>query len=802
MERKWIGTSMKRREDLRFLTGKGNFIGDFNMIGMLHMAILRSPYAHAKIKKIDTSKLENKKGVFAVLTGDEVVKRTEPFPTAVPVNAPYYCMAVDRIRYKGEPVAAVAAIDRYTAEDAIELIDVEYEPLPAVVDAEEAMKEGAPVLHDGVGNNIGWHREYRYGDVDAAFKEADYIFKERLIFPRFSSTPTETYGCAAKYEPIENKLTIWAGEQNPGMMRPAIAVALRLPLNKVRLIVNDIGGGFGNKVATFPFTTLIGLMAMKTGGRPVKYIEDRIEHNTTSCHGSDRIFDVEFAVKNDGHILGLKVKHIDNFGAYFRAPEPLGAALTFHISWVGTYRIKNVAVDIYAVFTNKSPSGPNRGYGRQPVHFVLERMMDIIAKKLNIDITEIRYKNFIQPDEMPYLTPSGSLYDSGNYPLTLKKALELIDYEGFRKKQKELLKEGKYIGIGITSEVESAASNMAEFQFMDERSLYFGSGQTEACGISMDAFGQVTIAFGAPSPGTSHETVVPQIVADELGIDPENIIYLPGFDSATRPHTVQSGTYASRFAAIGASAVVGAARKLKEKIKRIASHKLEAAIDDIELGDGMVYVKGSPEKGIPINEIAFIANSHTLLLPEDIEPGLNVNHFHQFPTMNMVDDQNRVNLASTYSNGVHISIVEVDPKTGDIKLLRYVVVHDCGFVINPTIVEGQVHGGVAHGIGGGLWEEYLYDENGQMLNPLFGDYIVPKATELIDIEVSHLESPSPFTPLGSKGMGEGGATSSPVNIANAVEDALKPFGVKVTRIPLTPERVLNIIKEGGERCTQ
>ncbi|MDY6863789.1 MAG: molybdopterin cofactor-binding domain-containing protein, partial [Thermodesulfobacteriota bacterium] len=526
-------------------------------------------------------------------------------------------------------------------------------------------------------------------------------------------------------------------------------------------------------------------------GRPVKWIEDRRENLTAGQCGSDRILEAEAAVKKDGTILAIKTKIIDNVGAYLRFPEPIGLIRAFQ-TVLGCYKIKNLLMDLYTVNTNELPSGPNRGYGCQSFYFQLERLVDLVGKKLGLDPVEIRKRNFIQPEEFPYTTAVGCIYDSGNYQETLRKALEMVDYEKIRKEQERLRKEGKYTGIGITTIVEPAASNMAEFFIVTEK--FPLSGSTEAAKVKIEPSGKITASVGSCPQGQGHETIVAQIIADEFSVNTDDVHVLPGFDSSTHPWTTASGTWGSRFAAVGPDAVILACRKIKEKVFKIAAHILHDKPENLEMKDGMVQVKGTPQKALPLEAVSGMSYYHTLVLPPDMEPGLEATHVFNFPTVNMPDDKRRINLASTYGNSVHIAVVEVDIETGQVKILKYIVVSDCGKMINPMTVDGQIHGGVIHGIGGGLQEELIYDDDGQLLTATFIDYLVPTAVEAPNIEVGHIETPSPFNILGTKGMGEGGSIPSPAVLASAVEDALSPFGVTITELPLAPEKIWKSIK--------
>lgn len=787
-KRKWVGREVKRKEDLRLLRGRGNFVYNFNPPEILHAAILRSHYAHARILRIDPNAALALSGVRAVLTGEEVVEMMEPFPHLIPTPS-YYPMAVKKARYVGEPIALVAAEDRYLAKDALDLIDAEYAPLRPILDAEKAMESDAPLLHEDFGTNVGWHREFHYGDVDGAFSEADIIVKERFYFHRFASTPIEPWATVASYDSVENRLTIWDQNQQAPMYRARLSRVLRIPEQNIRLITPDIGGGFGNKQTGYGYSALIALVSIKTG-RPVKWIADRREDLIGLMHSPDRIAYVEAAAENNGEVLGLKLKIIDNFGAYVRHPEPQNITNPFKI-FLGCYRIKNVSIDAYGVMTNKCPTGPNRGYGINHTYFQLERIMDRIAQRLGLDPADIRQRNFVRPEEMPYTTPFGCVYDGGDYPAALSKVLERIGYRELRENQKKLWKERRYLGVGLASIVEPGATNASVAGLWGSTAPYAST--DEAATVKVHATGKVTVAMGTVPQGQGHETVAAQIIADELGVPPEDIEVLPGFDTATHPYGGNSGTYASRFSQVALGALLGAARKIREKMIKIAAHRLDARPGQLDLADGRLFVKDQPDRYVTIREIARSAYHLLALLPPGVEPGLEATYTYMFPYTAPLDSQQRSNFACSYGNSAVAVEVEVDGETGQVKILRYVTVHDCGTILNPMLLKGQIHGAVAHGIGGALYEEFVYGDDGQPLATTFADYLVPSATEIPEVEIEHMVTPSQFTPLGAKGAGEGGSMPAPAVLASAVEDALSPLGVRINSLPLTPQKIWHLI---------
>jgi carbon-monoxide dehydrogenase large subunit len=765
----WVGKRIKRKEDLRLISGRGTYVDDLNLPFQLHVAILRSPYAHAKIKSIKYSKALAYPGVKAVLTGEEVFRKTKPFSQLVPPpgsNLRDYCLAVDKVRFVGEPVAAVAAETKAIAEDALELIEIEYQELEPIISPEQAVKDESSLVHEEVGSNILWHEKFDYGNVELAFKEADLVVSEKLHFHRFSSMPLETNAILVDWNVKSEQLTVWSNNHMPMFSSLLILEALNIDSNKLRLITPDAGGHFGIKVANYPYIVLLSLLSMKTG-RPVKWSEDRREHIAAGGHGSERIFDVKMAVKNDGTILGFKLKSIDDEGAYLRY-EPVGVILWVHVAG-GAYKIRNASVEVFSVATNKCPVTSNRGYGRMQHLYMLERMMDIVSKKIGIDPIEIRLRNYIQPEEFPYETLTGSIYDSGNYPESLRIALNAIDYDLIRATQEEQSRRGRYIGIGIATVVESGTNNFAQVRLINPAIKV--SGTSEAATIRIDHTGKVTAKVASVPGGQGHETVTAQIVADEFGITPDDI-RVSTFDSDTHPWTVQSGTFASRFAVTGTGAILGACKKMREKMMLIAAHamNLDDRYPEKLVFDRRLIKTADGSKSITFAEIANLAYRDTALLPDGLEPGLSETFVYK-PPFKLADENKRGNLMFTYGYQTHAAVVEVDLETGITKILKYVIVHDCGKQLNPLIVEGQVQGSVAHSIYASLFEDFKYEPTGQLLSSTFVDYLVPTAEDAPSMEIIDLETPSPFSPLGVKGCGEGAGGPIPT-LVNAIEDAL------------------------------
>jgi 2-furoyl-CoA dehydrogenase large subunit len=790
VQARWTGTALKRKEDPRLLTGQGKFLDDVKLPGMLHAAFVRSPHAHARLRRVDPAPALALPGVYGVVTGADARARSGSLRPLIPVPAdpPNYCLASDKVRYVGEPLAIVAARDRATAEDAAALVAVDYEELPVVVDVERAIAPDAPLVYEEVGSNILWHDVFTYGDVDGAFAAADEIVAERFTIHRYASTPIECFGVIADWDPGQELLTIWTNDQRPGLTIGTVAEALRLSEAQVRLLTPDIGGGFGNKRRP-AYIVAVALLAMATG-RPVKYIEDRRENLMALMQACNGVMDLEAAVRRDGTVLALKIRDLADEGTNLISPSQ--HSLLKLGNMVNTYRIGAVRYEPYAVLTNKCPSGANRGIGKPFMCFAIERMMDRVAERLGLDPAEVRFRNFIPPDQFPYETPTGAYYDSGDFPATLHKALRLLDYDALRAEQVRARAAGRYLGIGISTAIEPASSNLASYVLVTGKKTSTGVG--EAAKVRLEPDGRARVTFGDVCSGQGYETAAAQIVADELGLHPDDVHVHPWFDSFTTPWMYSSGNYANKFATTDVGAIVGAARKVRDKVLAIAAHLLEAAPADLELRDGRVQVRGVPERYKTLREIAQVAYRNLLALPPGLEPGLEATHFYSNPLAQLPDEADRVRGQLIFTNAAHICLVEVDIETAQVKVLRYGVVHDCGKEINPLIVAGQVHGATVHGIGAALLEEFVYDANGQLLTTTFMDYLKPTASDVPPIETDHLETPSPFTPLGTKGVGEGGAIPAPACIANAVEDALRPLGVRITGLPLSPNRLWALLQ--------
>jgi 2-furoyl-CoA dehydrogenase large subunit len=794
----WVGQPLAPREHARLVAGRGRFLDDVSPGGVLHVAMLRSPHAHARIGAIDARAALAMPGVAAVVTGGDAAVSSRPIrpliPTAVPLDD--YCLAVDRARFVGEPVAAVAAVDRATAEDAAERIAVTYEPLPAAVDAQAAAAGHGPLLYPALGSNVVWHDTLTYGDVDGAFAAADGVLEERFEIQRYASTPLETFGCVAEYDPGTDAYAFVTNDQRPGLTLAVLAESLGVPQARLRLRCPDIGGGFGNKRR--PAYLLICALLARRAGRPVKYVEDRRENLSALMHAAGGVMRLALAYRADGALLALSVHDVADEGKNLVSPAQHNLIKLGNIA--NGYRIPAIRYEAWSVLTNKCPSGANRGIGKPFMCFAMERAMALLARRLGRDPVDLRLRNYVAADEMPYTTPTGSRYDSGDYHATLRAAIARFRYADRRAEQAAARADGRLLGVGIATSVEPAGTNLASYELITGRRA--ASGSAEAAMVRVEPDGQVRVALGDPPSGQGYETVVSQIVADQLGLSPDQVSVERGFDSSTTPWLYLSGNYSNKFAVTDTGALVGAARRVRDKLLRLAAFRLEIGPEDLELRDGAVRVRGARDRAVTLRELARAAYADVLALPPGEEPGLEARHAHQNPLARPVDAERRVPSQLVFANAAHCCLVEVDAATGRVRILAYVVVHDCGRELNPLIVEGMVHGSTAHGIGAALLEEFRYDESGQLLTSTFMDYLKPTALDVPDIDVGRLEHPSPFTPLGAKGVGEGGAIPAPAAVANAVEDALAPFGVTIRRLPITPETVWRSLQHrdtGGPR---
>ncbi len=797
--RKWVGKSIRRIEDPKFLTGRGGYVDDIVLPGMVHAAVLRSPHAHARIVSIDTSAAERLPGVLAVVTGREAVELANPLPDfgPAPSKHTWRVLALDKVRYVGEGVAAVVAQDRYTAEDACDLIRVEYEPLPPVVDPEAAMQPDSALVHEALGSNVAYSRTFVFGDVERVFREAELVLKDRLRWNRSGGQPLETVGAVARYDPATGMMTIYCNSLTFTYFLFLVAQSLKIPSNRLDMVPCPAGGSFGSKFWAVKVPILAGMLAKKVD-RPVKYLEDRVD-NISNCdhHGSDRVYDVELAVMRDGALRGLRLRVVDDYGAYIQFG--VGTHGNSLAQIVGPYRIEAVQYELHAVLTNKCQQGAYRGFGSEVTNWMLERMVDRAARELGIDPAEIRRKNFIQPQQFPYFIPTGNMYDSGNYAGVLDKALELADYRRWREEQAKARQQGRYLGIGLVTCQERSVFSATEFWFWFDQPAAPVTSTPESITLSVDPAGAITATlYSCAFWGNSAETVVAQLVAEQFDVEPSQVTVLYSGSARALPATGPGG---SRFTVMVAGAIEGAARKIKDKLFKIAAHQLEVAPEDLEFVSGRVQVKGSPDRSLTLAQIAGLAHLFKLNLPPDVESGLEASHVqdHPYTTLPSPDRKNLGVFYPFMGHACHIPVVEVEPQTGEVQFLKYVAVHDCGTLVNPRTLDGHIVGGVAQGLGTALYEQYRYGPDGQLLTATYMDYLIPTAMEVPTVDIDHQQTPSPFTPYGIKGGGEGGRMMAPAAVAAAVEDALAPLGVRVAEVPITPEKLLQWIDAARAR---
>jgi CO/xanthine dehydrogenase Mo-binding subunit len=777
---KWVGQPLRRKEEDRLVRGKGIFVDDQKMLGMLHVRFVRSPYGHAKIKSVSVNHAAASPGVVCTLTGKEVAGMVQPFIELGPdvgQKIADYPMAVEKVIYQGEPVAAVVAETRMAAEDAAELVEVDYEPLPPVMTAEDALKDES-LLHPSMGTNRNWHGLFEFGDVDMAFRNAAHIVHiGRLHFHRFSSTPLENNAVIALWDSKADRIDFWSNNSFPAFAAQFLSPALGVRIDQIRMQSFDIGGGFGIKITNYPYMALCALASRKAGGRPVKWAETRTEHMLASAHGNERtFFDTRVALDKNGVITALESRHVDDCGAYPRY-EPLGCVIWAQVL-PAAYRLRNLRIEMNQVVTNKCPVGPNRGYSRMQHLWFMERVLDLCAHALGIPADEMRLRNYIRKEEMPYQTPNGCVYDSGDYAGMLKLAKERIGWEQWKKKQEAARKEGRWFGIGIGTTLDSGTNNFGQARIINPGAPF--SGQSKAAIAKLDICGEVVVSMGSVPQGQGHETTAAQVVADVLNVSPDVVKVKPGFDTEQNAYTGHTGTYASQFAVTGLSAIHGAAEKLRKEMARLAAWALKAKEKDLEFGVGAqgpeVRVRGT-KKSINYWGLANLVNVNNAGMPESLwDVTLNCRHVYHAP-FDLPDIKRKFgNLTLTYAAQLHIAVVEVDRDTFQPKILAYACVDDCGRTVNPRIVEGQVHGATAHGIGAALMENCIYDAEGNLLASTFSDYTPITAVNMPDLLCAHMESPSPFTYNGAKGMGEGGA--APVHtLCAALQDALYAKGV-------------------------
>jgi 2-furoyl-CoA dehydrogenase large subunit len=785
----WLGKSVERVEDAALLTGRGRYIDDLGVRpDTLHAALLRSPHAHARIRTIRTEAARHAPGVAAVLTGAEV--RALSASLVVGIRAPIECwpIAVDRVRYVGEPVAVVVAKDRYLAEDALDLVEVDYDPLPVVMDPLAAFEPTAPWLHEGLGGNVASDRSFRYGDPRQAFAHAKRRVSVMVRYPRNSCTPIETYGVVAEYDPGTDAYDILANFQGPFSLHPVMARALKVPGNRLRLRTpTDSGGSFGVKQGVFPYVVLIGVAA-RAAGRPVKWIEDRLEHLAASVSATNRVTRLEAAVEQDGRVLALAWDQIEDVGAHVRAPEP-ATLYRMHGNLTGAYDIRHVAVRNRVVLTNKTPSGLNRGFGGPQTYYPLERLMQRVAAELHLDPIDVIRRNLVPAEAFPYRTATGALLDSGNYPQALETALRDGGFAELRHRRQKARSEGRIYGIGCVAVVEPSVSNMGYITTAltaeERRRAGPKNGAHATATIALDPLGAVSVHIASTPQGQGHRTVAAQIVAGVFGLRPDDVRVITDLDTTRDAWSIASGNYSSRFAAAVGGAVHIAATRLAEKLKRTAAAQLNVPPDQVEFSGGRVRARGNPDNALPFVRIA--ATGHwSPGMVADADYALRETVFWTPPELAAPTEADEVNSSLCHGFIFDFCGVEIDRITGAVRIDKYVTMHDCGRVLHPGMVAGQVAGGFAQAVGAALYEEYAYAPDGSFLAGTLADYLVPTTMEIPPPVILHMESPSPFTPLGAKGVGEGNCMSTPVCLANAVADAL---GIAEIDLPLTPTKL-------------
>jgi carbon-monoxide dehydrogenase large subunit len=781
MPNKYVGQRLKRTEDPRLIKGLAHYVDDVRLPDTLHVVFVRSIYAHARLAGIDVSEAKRVPGVVAVYTGKDIGK-VGPVPCAAALpdlKVPdYRVLATDKALFVGHPIAAVVATDRYAARDAADLVSVDYEELQPVVDV-EAAAAGGTVIHEKFGDNVAYTLTSGEGDIEAALKSADRIVTQRMVHQRLAPIAMEPRGVLARYFPGEEELTVWSSTQIPHLLRTQLALMIGIPENKLRVITPEVGGGFGSKLNVYAEEALLGWISIQLC-KPVKWIETRRENVQATIHGRAQVGTVEVGCKNDGTLTGLRYNVVADLGAYHQLLTPAIPTLT-GLMLSGAYRIPAIQMNVTGVFTNKMSTDAYRGAGRPEATYVVERAMDIVAAELKMDPVEVRRKNFPAKTEFPFHTATGLDYDSGDYEGALAKALNISGYQKLREEQTKARAEGKLIGIGMSSYVEICA--LGPSQAMP-------AGGWESATVRIEPTGKVTVMTGASPHGQGQETSFAQIAADELGVDLNDVSVIHG-DTAIVQYGI--GTFGSRATAVGGTAVLIAIQKLIEKATKIAAHMMQADVSKVTFEEGRFSVAlakaaagdgsetaANDGKSVSIQEVALAAHV-AKEIPPDTEPGLSATYF--FEPKNF-----------TFPFGTHICVVEIDKDTGETKFLRYVAVDDCGKVINPLLVDGQIHGGIVQSIGQALYEEVVYDEQGQLVTGELMDYALPKASQLPWFELDRTETPSPVNPLGVKGVGEAGTIGATPAIVNAIVDALSPYGVKHLDMPVRPENVWKIIK--------
>ncbi len=775
---KFLGRRIKSVTALKVLLGNTSYVDDIKLPGMVYLSFVRSAVPHARLLKVDASRSKSDNGVLAVLTEKDLHENVKPFPIfAAPDGLrPFsrFPIAEKKVRYVGEIVAAIVGTSRAVAEDAADSVEVEYEPDDPVLDLENALRDSSSLVIDEWGTNDAYFTEIKAGDVRDAFDRADYVLREKFKIQRQYGSPMEPRGVVASYDPATDNVTLYSSTQWPHIVRTVISQMLGIGEHNIRVIAPDVGGGFGNKQDVYPEEILAVYVARKIR-RPVKWIATRSEDALSTVHARDQIHNVEVAVSRDGTLLAFKDEILADLGAFHIMS--IGPQLVTINTLPGAYKIRNWQIKLHCIVTNKTPVGAYRGFGASESNFVLERSIDLIARALKLDPAGIRLRNFIERSDFPYVTAIGSTYDSGNYSDCLKRGLELAGYEKFKETQRELRNRGRLVGLGLSFVVEPTGIGSSKVMAADGFKVYAGYDNAT---VRVERSGGVSVFTGLSPHGQGLETTLAQICAEEFGIGLQEVNVYSG-DTQSSPYGF--GTWGSRSAITGSTVMKLSIDKVVEKSKMIAATVLESRTNDIAFSDGKFYSRNEPSKCLTLKEVAEIAYA-AKDLPSGVEPGLEATSFYDPPS-------------PSYAFGVHIPIVEIEPETGKIKIQSYYVVHDCGTMINPSIVEGQLYGGIAQGIGGALLEELKYNSEGQLMSPNFLDYLLPTSNDVLNVEIEHTETPSKINPFGVKGVGEGGAIAPPAAIASAIENALSYLGVKITETPITPEKISELIKIRG-----
>jgi len=769
---KFVGERIKRREDPRLISGTATYVDDIKLVGMLSAVIIRSPYAHAKINSVDLSKARDAAGVACVLSGNDLKDKIGSVPCVAPAeHVPFHpVLAIGKVRFVGEPVVVAVASDSYKAQDALDLVEVDYDMLEAVVDPEKALEAGAPIIHEEFGTNLVTRAEVPNPAVAEAMKKADKVIKFRIVNQRLAPAPMEPRGVVAQWHAGMQQLTVWSSTQIPHLLRSQLAEQLKIGENKLRVIAPEVGGGFGCKLNVYAEEALVAYLAMKLN-RPVKWIERRRENLAATTHGRDQITYMEIAANKDGEVLAMKGRFVCDMGAYLQLLTPVIPSFS-GLMMTGCYKIPALTFEQTLVFTNKMSTDAYRGAGRPEAAFIAERTMEMVAAEFGLDPADVRRKNFIAKESFPAATAGGLTYDSGDYNLALDKALEMVDYKKMRAEQEAARRNGRYLGIGIASYVEICGIGPSSLLPPKLK-----GGGWESAGVRIEPDSKITVLTGVSPHGQGQETTFAQMVADAFGVDIDDVNVVHG-DTAIVPYGI--GTFGSRGTTVGGPALMMSVVKLQDKMKKIASTMMEAPPDQLTFVNRTVALASDPSKSIPLQQVIDAAYGYKTPIP-GVEPGLDATSFYE-PS------------ACTFPFGTHVAVVEVDPQTGQTKFLKYVAVDDCGKILSPLLVEGQIHGGIAQGLAQAMYEEVVYDEHGQLVTASFMDYAVPKADMLPHYDLASTVTPSPVNSLGVKGVGEAGTIGSTPCAYNAVLDALKPFGIRDLTMPLKPEKVWTAIR--------